>query len=120
MVNCRIIEEDYVDRYEEMKEAYLSGVRGKRLREMFGIGKSAYKRLLNEFREDGIEIAHRGRVKVGSTPKHYCLATYGQYRYWVVRRTINWKVYNFGYFKSEAEAQAKVRELEANGWEGLL
>ena len=120
MVNCRIIEEDYVDRYAEMKEAYLNGIRGARLREKFGMGRSAYKRLLNEFREDGVTISHRGRVKVDSKPKYYYPATYGTYRYWVVRRTINWKVYNFGYFKSEAEAQQKVRELEQNNWEGLL
>ena len=103
-----------------MKTAYLKGIRGARLRKKFGIGTSAYRRLLQEFREDGITIAHRGRVRVNSKPKYYYVANYGGHRYWVVRRTINWKVYNFGHFKSEAEAQQKVQELEANNWEGLL
>jgi len=62
----------------------------------------------------------RGKVKVGSKPKYYYFANYYGYGYWVVRRTINGERHNFGHFKSEAEAQQKVRELDSNGWEGLL
>ena len=119
MVECRVVDGEYPE-YEEIKEAYLNGIRGAKLREKFGIGTSAYKTLLKEFREDGIIIAQKGRVKVGNTPKYYYRASFGEHTYWVVRRTINWKVYNFGYFKSKAEAQQKVKELEENGWEGLL
>lgn len=120
MVNYNVIEKDYVDNYNEMKKAYLNGVRGERFRKLFGIGRSAYKRILQDFREDGIFIAHRGKVKVGSKPKYYYFANYYGYGYWVVRRTINGERHNFGHFKSEAEAQQKVRELDSNGWEGLL
>lgn len=106
--------------YQEMKEAYLSGVRGKNLRKQFGIGTSRYKRLLDEFRADGIIVPKRGRTRINKPVKNYYFAEYGMYRYWVVKKTINNTIHHFGHYKSEAEAQKRVQELKSNHWNGLL
>lgn len=106
--------------YEDMKEAYLNGIRGKQLREMFDIGSSAYTRLLKEFREDGIIVPHRGNNKINKPIKNYYYRVINGIGYWVVSKKINYKTYYFGHYHSKAEAEERVKELKQNNWEGLL
>lgn len=118
-MNFKIVEGVSLD-YDEAKKAYLNGIRGVNLRKMFNIGSSQYQRLLTRFREDGIIIPRKGNVSVGKQPKYYYRNLCKGRSYWTVSRTINWKRHYFGHYKTQAEAKAKVKELEANNWEGLL
>jgi hypothetical protein len=118
-MNFNIIDGDYFD-YDKAKEAYLKGIRGNNLRKKFGIGRSQYVRLLKRFREDGIIIPHKGNVQINNAPKYYYNHICNGYSYWTVSRTINYKLHYFGHFKTEAEAQQRVKELEENNWEGLI
>ena len=106
--------------YEKAKLAYLQGVRGTALRKMFGMGTSQYTRLLQRFREDGLTVPHKGNVAINKNPKYYHKNLCKGISYYTVTRTINWKRYYFGHFKTEAEAKARVMELEKNNWEGLI
>ena len=106
--------------YEEVKQAYLNGIRGNRLRKKFGIGRSQYTRLLNRFREDGIIIPKKGNVAINNTPKYYYNNICNGIPYWTVSRTINYKHHYFGHYKTEAEAQQRVKELQENNWDGVF
>ena len=114
-----IVDGEQID-YEEIKQAYLEGVRGRKLREMFGIGTSQYTRILVRFREDGIIVPQKGNVVVNNEPKYYQRNMCNGICYWVVSRTVNWKRHYFGRYKTEAEAQARVKELKENNWEGVF
>ena len=53
-------------------------------------------------------------------PKYYSKRLCRGIPYWVVTRTFNKKINYFGYYRTEAEAQKRVKELHENGWNGLL
>ena len=118
-LNFRVVEQETVP-YETLKQAYLNGIRGKKLMEMYGMGSSQYTRLLRDFREDGIVVPRRGNTSINENTKWYSHQGFGRYTYWVVKRTINGQKYTFGRYKTEAEAQKKVEELKKNNWNGLL
>ena len=52
--------------------------------------------------------------------KHYCRHMDRGRLSWVVKRTIKGVQYYGGYFKTEAEAIARVKELDEIGWESCL
>lgn len=52
--------------------------------------------------------------------KHYCRHMDRGRLTWVVKRTIKGVQYCGGYFKTEAEAIARVKELDEIGWESCL
>ena len=127
MVEFNIVESTLNEDMEEaIRQDYLNGLRGTGLMQKHNIGRSRYCRLLKEFREEGIPVQKGYNVKPKrSKPKYYkkcrvirSCKTY--YTYWEVRRMFNRKLYRFGVYKTEQEAQAKVAELEVNNWEGLL
>lgn len=119
-VAFRIVEQKQAD-YEEMKQAYLKGVRGVNLRKMFNLGTSSYTRLLRDFRADGIIIPRKGNVKtVNHAPKYYHKHLCKGRHYWTVSRTVNYKKVYFGHYATESEAIQRVKELQENNWEGAF
>ena len=119
MMEFKIVDGTALD-YESAKKAYLNGVRGNKLRKMFNIGTSQYRTLLNRFREDGITIPKKGKVDINNSPRYYHKHLCKGKTYWTVTRTVNWKKVYFGHYKTEAEAKARVKQLEKNNWEGLI
>ena len=115
----RIVEQKSIN-YEAVKQAYLNGIRGRKLMDMFGIGSSQYTRLLRDFREDGINVPRQGHCSINKPAKWYTCESYGKYTYYVVKRVINGKRYVFARFKTEKEAINKVEELKQNNWDGLI
>ena len=115
----KIVEGKTLD-YETVKEAYLSGIYGVELREMFGMGTSQYSTMLKRFREDGIHVPKHGNIRPNNLPRNYHPRKSHGRTYWIVTKTINWKKYNFGSYKTEEEAKARVQELRESNWMGLL
>ena len=54
------------------------------------------------------------------TPRYYSTRLCRGIPYWVVKRTFNKEIKYFGYYKTEAEAQQRVKTLNENNWNGLL
>lgn len=100
--------------YEEVKQAYLNGVRGENLREMFNLGSSSYKRLLKSFREEGITVQGK------DTARNYYKQTIHGQDYYTVYKTVKGKKIYFGHFKTEKEAKDHVEYLKKNNWGGLI
>lgn len=121
-MNFNIIEQKTIN-YEAAKQDYLNGIVGDKLRAKHNMGSSAYTRLLQRFREDGLNIPmncrnlHRRKQYEGKY--YYRVVKHGK-TYWVVKKWINNKMVYFGYYKTRAEAEQKVIELKENNWEGLL
>lgn len=122
-MNFNLIEQETID-YDAVKQDYINGLRSKELHRKYGIGGSQYQRLLNRFREDGVEI--KGSWKKPVSEKAHYNPTYIHRNisrgicYWHVKRWIKGKVHYFGNYKTHALAEQRVAELESNNWEGLL
>ncbi|MBR0059629.1 MAG: hypothetical protein IJP99_10685 [Methanobrevibacter sp.] len=118
-MNFKIVDGNPID-YEEVKKDYLNGIVSKALCKKHNIGTSQYLRILKRFREEG--VIGKGRIyRNGVTnPKWYRTTTSSNgTKSYEVRRMFNTKMYTFGRFKTEEEAQARVEELKSNGWDGL-
>ena len=86
----------------------------KEIKAKYGITNGKWLTLLKHWKRDGVKLrSPRNRDRV---PKYY---TKNRGRYYVTRM-IHCRNYSFGGFATEEEAQARVKELEANNWEGLL
>ena len=101
--------------YEQAKKDYIEGLHGVKFRDKHNLGLSAYNRLLKRFREEGITIYNN---KLDA--KYYYHSKKADV-YVVCRRIgVSGKFHYFGNYKTEDEAKARVEELKANNWEGLL
>ena len=118
-LNFKIHEGKTID-YDSIKEDYINGLVGKKLKAKYGIGDSQYLALLKRFREDGVNVNIRGGISPIKNPKYYYKCMVKCNMYFTVTRTINGIRYYGGMFHTEAEAQQRVKELNEIGWESCL
>lgn len=86
----------------------------KEIKEKYDITTGKYQQVIAEIKKRGIPLRSR-------LPRHCKYYHYRKYDgYYVVKRVFRGKAYYFGYYKTEAEAQARVEELHENNWEGLV
>lgn len=88
------------------------------IKEKHNIGSGAWQTVLKRLKEQGVPM--RGYNKPSGVRK-------ARYYYWD-KHTQSWRVYKFingkqlgfGGYRTEKEAQARVKELKKNNWDGLL
>ena len=114
-MDFKIREQESID-YEAIKQAYLDGVRGNRLRKMFGLGTTAYVTLLKDFRNEGIEVKRGCSSKKKESKYYHRNICKGKF-YWCVTRWIDGELHYYGQYKSKAEAEKRVEELKLKNWE---
>ena len=117
-MNFKIKEQKTIN-YNQAKEAYQQGIKGKKLRRMFNLGTSQYMALLKDFRAEGLPVkttSNKPKREIKKYYKHLCKGI----TYWSVSKIKNGETHYFGHYKTQAEAEARVKELKENNWEGLL
>ena len=115
-MNFRIVENpDPGYDLEEVKKDYLNPeIPVKDIKKKYGITNGTWVTILKHWKKEGVPLrSPRNRDKI---PKYYGK---NRGRYYVTRM-IKGRNYSFGGYATEEEAQAKVKELEANSWNGLL
>lgn len=84
------------------------------IKEKYQITSRKYKQVIAEIKDRGIPLRPR-------LPLHCKYYYYKKYdKKWVVKRVFDGKAYYFGYYRTEEEAEARVKELRENNWGGLL
>ena len=99
----------------------------KEIREKHGISRGSWHRVLNILKEQNIPLRgyrSKGYVKNRKeydtyTRNNHCYYDKKLKRYKIVRM-INKQMHYFGLYPTLEEAERKVCELDANGWDGLL
>lgn len=111
MVNFTISDGDKIP-YESIKQDYINGLRGDKLREKYNLTTKRYSGLLKDFEADGVQTGRR--QKKYRKPKYF---SYNQnQKSYVVQKTINGERIYGGTFKRRIDAEQRVKELNANGW----
>ena len=83
----------------------------------YGLSHSLYRSLLVYLREHNIPL--RGKSNCNHGPRYY-YRTKSKSNPFTVMRSFGGRVVSFGCYKTEVDAEARVAELESNGWEGYL
>ena len=87
------------------------------IQDKYGLTNSKWQTVRKHLEDEGIPLRNRGRVKNSygdHNAKHYHKdKRSGKF---IVRRVINGKYTMFGLYRTEDEAQERVRELKENGW----
>ena len=112
MVNFRIVNGKELP-YEDIKNDYVNGLKGKPLRDKYGITTTKYSKLLKRMEEDGVKT-RRKKDKTYRTPTyiHYSRTQ----NIFKVERFIEGKRVYGGSFKRRIDAELRVKELNENGW----
>lgn len=112
VVNFNLIEGDYNPNfpYDTVKKEYRDGLPVKEIRKKHGLNNGQWSRFLKELKSEGFPLR-------GDNPRFYIHDK--TRRMYKVERVINGKRVFFGYFKTEEEAQARVKQLKENNWEDI-
>lgn len=117
-MNFRIVENQSVhDTYDlnELIEDYKNmELTVKEIREKYNLTVGQWHTVLKRIKEQGVSL----RGASYRNAKYYSFNK--QYNHFRVHRVINGVHYRFGAYRTEKEAKARVDELNANNWEGLL
>ena len=106
---------------EEVKKDYTeTDTPVKEIRAKYGISQGQWLTILKHWKREGVTMRGRNYCsRKGSifTTYYYPHGNTGRY---VILRSIGGKSYYFGICNNEEEAKARVKELQANNWNGLL
>ena len=112
---------DYDTLLEDYRNLELSV---KEIQKKHGLTIGKWQSITREWKEKGIKLRGRQNQRKNHYPGEYIGAknyyyskSIGKY---TVSKHINGKYYYFGTFGTEEEAQARVKELRENNWDGLL
>ena len=98
---------------EEVKKDYTeTDTPVKEIRAKYGISQRRWVTILKHWKREGVTMREYKKPKFYHYEKRY--------NRYVVNKTINSHGYYFGSYKTEEEAKARVKELQANNWNGLL
>lgn len=114
-MNFNIIESSSVDHYEEMKKDYINGIIGEELRNKWDIGTTSYLNFLKRLKGDGVKISKGGaKRKITHLPPHVYQR---ENKSFFIQKYINGRgSCYYGTYYTIEEAEAKVNELQDNGW----
>ena len=118
-VTFNIIEGDYTLTfpYEEIKEDYYnSSLLVEEIKKKYQLSKGDWKRFRKQLKEEGLPLK-TVRNRMGTGKYFYWCEKRGMYK---VQRHFKRKTVFFGYYPTEEAAQARIDELNRNGWEGYL
>lgn len=111
MVNFKIIENDYDDdKYGEWVELYNRGVPMLEMQKVLGINSYKYRKFRKQALSEGKVKDRKSQRK----PKYYYRTRHGTFI--VNKRNKRGQTVHYGTFKTEAEAEARVKELKKNNW----
>ena len=121
-MNFRLIEGKYEDLpLNEIKKDYMAcELTIPELREKYDLSVNNWDRIRRQFKKEGVPMR---TLKERANPKHHTFKIAKNYYQtkngkWRVQKVIDGKYHHFGTFDTEEEAQAKVKELKENGWNG--